>query len=381
MTPHLRGTVVPASRKLARASFRKSASALLLMSASVLAGCSIRSSRRRFRYDDDAEPAVQLADPPAPVEVVELPKLLPLPGQLKPLHGGKSHAGAGRSAAARQPGQCRCPRPADPQWLHQRRSGLSVSPVVRSIRSIPRRARSPTLRSRKASSSSAPVRSPPATPCAGSSAIPRAERAPPKSVHILVKPTRPDLVSNLVINTDRRTYLLELRSAEKDLHGLGLLAVSRRSADRVASSERRRLRLRRRLTTGVDISRLRFRYAIEGDNPPWRPLSAFDDGSKVYIEMPAALRKAKRRRCSSSDPKATVNSSIIACGRTTTSSTGCSARPSCAWAASISRPFVSAAPTGGCGERRATRGRGTRSNQAGQRPRRARCDFGRRDRA
>ena len=36
-----------------------------------------------------------------------------------------------------------------------------------------------------------------------------------KRVHILVKPTRPDLVTNLVINTDRRTYHLELRSAEK----------------------------------------------------------------------------------------------------------------------------------------------------------------------
>ena len=36
-----------------------------------------------------------------------------------------------------------------------------------------------------------------------------------KKVHILVKPTRPDLVTNLVINTDRRTYLMELRSTEK----------------------------------------------------------------------------------------------------------------------------------------------------------------------
>src|SRR6202008_4908750 len=38
---------------------------------------------------------------------------------------------------------------------------------------------------------------------------------PTKRVHILVKPTRPDLVTNLIINTDRRTYHLELRSAEK----------------------------------------------------------------------------------------------------------------------------------------------------------------------
>ena len=31
-------------------------------------------------------------------------------------------------------------------------------------------------------------------------------------VHILVKPTRSDIATNLVINTDRRTYHLELRA-------------------------------------------------------------------------------------------------------------------------------------------------------------------------
>jgi P-type conjugative transfer protein TrbG len=45
--------------------------------------------------------------------------------------------------------------------------------------------------------------------------------------------------------------------------------------------------------TEVDISRLRFRYAIEGDNPPWRPVSAFDDGSKVYIEMPSGIAQGE----------------------------------------------------------------------------------------
>ena len=47
------------------------------------------------------------------------------------------------------------------------------------------------------------------------------------------------------------------------------------------------------IVTDVDISRLRFRYAIEGDNPPWRPVSAFDDGSKVYIEMPNGIAKGE----------------------------------------------------------------------------------------
>lgn len=34
-----------------------------------------------------------------------------------------------------------------------------------------------------------------------------------------------------------------------------------------------------------DASQRRFRYAIEGDRPPWRPLAAYDDGRKVYIEF------------------------------------------------------------------------------------------------
>src|SRR5947208_12334194 len=36
-----------------------------------------------------------------------------------------------------------------------------------------------------------------------------------RRVHIMVKPTRPLIETNLVVNTDRRTYLIELRSHEK----------------------------------------------------------------------------------------------------------------------------------------------------------------------
>jgi type IV secretion system protein TrbG len=45
--------------------------------------------------------------------------------------------------------------------------------------------------------------------------------------------------------------------------------------------------------TGLDIGRLRFRYTIEGDNPPWRPLHAFDDGRKVYIEFPRGIAQGE----------------------------------------------------------------------------------------
>ena len=34
-----------------------------------------------------------------------------------------------------------------------------------------------------------------------------------------------------------------------------------------------------------ELHQRRYRYAIEGDNPPWRPVNAYDDGRKVYIEF------------------------------------------------------------------------------------------------
>ena len=49
----------------------------------------------------------------------------------------------------------------------------------------------------------------------------------------------------------------------------------------------------RRSRPGLDINSLRFRYAIEGDNPPWRPLHAFDDGKKVYIEFPRGIAQGE----------------------------------------------------------------------------------------
>jgi hypothetical protein len=44
--------------------------------------------------------------------------------------------------------------------------------------------------------------------------------------------------------------------------------------------------------TGLDISRLRLRYIIAGDHPPWRPLHAFDDGRRSTNSR-AALPRAR----------------------------------------------------------------------------------------
>ena len=113
-----------------------------------------------------------------------------------------------------------------------------------------------------------------------------------KKVHILVKPTRPELLTNLVINTDRRTYLLELRSTEKTYMASvswqypedQLIALRRQNQEADAAAP---------IATGVDLASINFRYAIQGDNPAWRPLRAFDDGQKVYIEFPSGIRPGR----------------------------------------------------------------------------------------
>ena len=43
------------------------------------------------------------------------------------------------------------------------------------------------------------------------------------------------------------------------------------------------------IASGVDIGALNFRYRIEGDDPAWRPLRAFDDGRQVFIEFPSGI--------------------------------------------------------------------------------------------
>jgi type IV secretory pathway VirB9-like protein len=43
------------------------------------------------------------------------------------------------------------------------------------------------------------------------------------------------------------------------------------------------------VASGVDLANVNFRYAIEGDRAPWRPLRAFDDGRQVFIEFPRGI--------------------------------------------------------------------------------------------
>ena len=62
---------------------RTRAALVATVSLLTLAACAGRTPPPSIRYDsDDFRPAVAQPEPPRPVEIVEVPKPLPLPGQL-----------------------------------------------------------------------------------------------------------------------------------------------------------------------------------------------------------------------------------------------------------------------------------------------------------
>ena len=287
----------PASRNVAKqfrkgghALFRKAGFAALLMSVTALGGCASKFIPPDINYDE-ATPAKLTVDPPAPVKIVELPKPLPLPGQLKPLNTGKP-----------------VPEAPDPTVrVNQANAAARIQPVrngfinavqvypfsggaLYQVYTAPGEITDIALQDGEQLVGSGPV-------AAGDTVRwiigdTDSGSGTTKKVHILVKPTRPDLVTNLIINTDRRTYLMELRSTEKTYMASvswqypedQLIALRQQNATADAAAP---------IAVGVNLASINFRYAIQGDNPAWRPLRAFDDGQKVYIEFPTGISQGE----------------------------------------------------------------------------------------
>jgi type IV secretion system protein VirB9 len=115
-----------------------------------------------------------------------------------------------------------------------------------------------------------------------------------RRTHILVKPTDPGLRTNLVINTDKRTYHVELRSTSATyMASVGwsypqdeLIAVRARieAAAVVANTQ---------VQGGIDPARLDFSYRLSGANPPWKPVQVFDDGAKTYLLFPESIAQTE----------------------------------------------------------------------------------------
>lgn len=109
-----------------------------------------------------------------------------------------------------------------------------------------------------------------------------------RKVHILVKPTQDDIATNLVINTDRRTYHLELHGTPSTYMASISWTYPHDALFALRHAAQREVRATP-AATGIDLASINFDYRISGDLAPWRPLRAFDDGQQVMIEFPPSI--------------------------------------------------------------------------------------------
>ncbi len=272
--------------------FRKSALPVILLASTVLfTGCATQGKPPPTISLDEPVQAQPLPEPPAPVEVVAVPEVLPMPAQLKPLPEAEdakpapepadekvrvSRANAEARVAPTREGYVNAIQvwPFTDGALYQvyaavgRVTVISLQPGEELVTV----AAGDTVRWIVGDTSS------------GSGADLR--------VNVLVKPIRSGLKTNLVITTNRRTYLLELASTEKTWMASvsweyprdRMLALQRQAQAASAAAP---------VDSGLSLENLRFRYAVSGSNPPWKPLRAFDDGQKVYIQFPAGIAQGE----------------------------------------------------------------------------------------
>lgn len=266
---------------------------LLLISVSTLGACASTSAKTpAIRYDDaPAIAAIPTPAPAAPVEIVTIPEPLPLPGQLKPV-GDATPAPeqADPSARVNQANAAARMQPVRDGFIN----AIQVYPwsdgALYQVYTAPGQVTDIALQEGEQLVGPGPVASGDTVrwiigdTVSGTGASAR--------FHILVKPTRPDLATNLVINTDRRTYHIELRATRATWMASvswtypqdRLIALRGQNMSAAGATP---------IATGVDIARLNFRYRIEGDEAPWRPLRAFDDGAQVFIEFPAGIAQGE----------------------------------------------------------------------------------------
>jgi type IV secretion system protein VirB9 len=263
----------------------------VLLSTTTLAACSTYKPPA-ITYDATPRPAVLQPEPPKPVQVVEIPRPLPLPDQLKPLPAmplsrpenpdPQARVDAANSAARIEPTRA--------AYLNAVQMFPFSDGALYQVYAAPGEITDIALEAGEQLVGSGPV-------AAGDTVrwvIGNTESGSgtTRRLHILLKPTQAGLTTNLVINTDRRTYHLELRAVDKTY--MASVSWSYPMDQLIAiKGQNKAAEAQAPLAAGIDMTALNFRYRLEGDNPPWRPVRAFDDGRQVFIAFPSDIAQGE----------------------------------------------------------------------------------------
>ncbi len=264
---------------------------ILSVTLATVSGCATNQQPPPAITLDEPVAAHALPEPPKPIEVVEVPKLLPLPEQLKPLVSMPEDKPVAelpdeKARVARANAEARMP-PSQEGYINAIQVWPYADGALYQVYTSPGRVTVIALQQGEelvTVSAGDTVRWIVGDTASGAGANLR--------VNILVKPTRVGLKTNMVITTNRRTYLLELSStphtwmasASWDYPKDRMLALQKHAQQAQAAAP---------VDIGLSLEQIKFRYAISGDSPPWKPLRAFDDGDRVYIQFPAGIAQGE----------------------------------------------------------------------------------------
>jgi P-type conjugative transfer protein TrbG len=232
-----------------------------------------------------AEP---LPDPPKPVTVVPMPQPLPLPGQLKPLdvEAARPEATDPRERVTQANQEARVP-PTRDGYLNAVQVWPYTEGALYQVFASPGRVTDIVLQEGEelvTVSAGDTVRWIVGDTTSASGAA--------QHVHVLVKPVRANLKTNLVIATSRRIYLIEL-TATADTWMASVSWNYPRDQLTALKNQAQRAEAAAPVASGIALERLSFRYEITGDTASWRPLRAFDDGEHVYIQFPPGIAQGE----------------------------------------------------------------------------------------
>lgn len=104
--------------------------------------------------------------------------------------------------------------------------------------------------------------------------------------HIYLKPTRPGLHTTLSINTNLRTYHIELTSYEETYMAAVSWNYEQYNLRQLKAGESTAIE------SHVNLASLDFNYKVKvkkGSKPDWMPLKVFDDGRKTFVQFPESM--------------------------------------------------------------------------------------------
>lgn len=256
-----------------------------------LSGCATQAtSPPVISLDEPLAAATPLPEPSTTVEVVEIPKILALPGQLKPLSVDVRPAKEPSDERVRVTRANREARvgPTREGYINAIQVWPYAEGALYQVYTSPNRVTTIALQQGEE------LVAPPAGgdtvrwivgEGAGGTGLNR-------RVNILVRPMRVGLETNMTILTNRRSYFLELSSTPQ----AWMASVSwEYPKDRMFAlqGEVQRTKPMTPVESELSLEQIKFRYAIKGDSPPWKPLRAFDNGQRVYIQFPSGIAQGE----------------------------------------------------------------------------------------